>query len=44
MRPESTTDTGSVGMAIPGPISLEEYERTHYQPETDDTTLYATTP
>ncbi len=27
---------------IPGPVSLEEYERTHYAPAQDDEVLYAT--
>jgi hypothetical protein len=29
-------------MTIPGPVSVEEYERTHYTPDTDDVVLYAT--
>jgi hypothetical protein len=29
-------------MTIPGPVSLEEYERTHSPPAQDDTVLYAT--
>jgi uncharacterized FAD-dependent dehydrogenase len=26
----------------PGPVSVEEYERTHHTPAQDDTVLYAT--
>lgn len=29
MRPESTTDQGSMGMAIPGPTSVEQYAQSH---------------
>jgi hypothetical protein len=28
---------------IPGPVSVEEYERTHHTPAQDDTVLYSTT-
>jgi hypothetical protein len=31
MRPESKPDQGAMGMAIPGPASLEAYELAHVQ-------------
>ena len=33
MRPESTTDQGTMGMAIPGPTSVEQYAESHDQPK-----------